>query len=227
MIGLEFICKVYNIENKELAEKLKIVPTNISSWLKGTREIPKKYLSVLSKIFKGIASEYFQKELTHVDELKIRIHYIETMDFDNRHGELIVDNPEGETILDEYIDDYEDQLKSLYDQLNQTIKINSYQEKVQYIFETIWALDSNTKTEIFKEKNAEDFIISKLNSYLDLLKKFHVNDINAVDSLIGYLKHYHGVERRKWQDQELFPNEKLLSFYQDLESVLKKHKVIE
>jgi transcriptional regulator with XRE-family HTH domain len=226
MIGLEFICKVYNIENKELAEKLKIVPTNISSWLKGNREIPKKYLNVLSKIFKGLSSEYFQKELTHIDELKIRIHYIETMDFDDRHGEIVVYDPDGEVILDSNEDDYEEQLKNLYIELNKMIKINSYQEKVQFVFETLWAMDFDTKNELFNEKNAEDFIVSKLNSYLDLLKKFRVKDINTIDSIVGYLKNYHGVDRSKWQEQDLFPNEKLLTFYQDLEDVLNKHKVI-
>jgi transcriptional regulator with XRE-family HTH domain len=228
MIGLEYACQVFNVGNKDLAEKLKISPPNISAWLKGNREIPAKYIPELSKIFKGLSMEYFQKELTYIDELKIRIHHIETMDWDERHGELVV--PDGDNydnmLIDEFIDDYEDQLKSLYSELNKNIKMNSYQERVSQLLERVWALDSVSKYEIFKDRNPEEFIVSKLNNYLDYAMKFEVNGLNSLDTLINYLNSYHGVDQENWESQELFPNEKLLSFYKDLREVLVKHRVL-
>ncbi|WP_139996282.1 hypothetical protein [Paenibacillus paridis] len=228
MIGLEFVCQVFKIDNKELAAKLKIAPPNISTWFKGTREIPHKYLSVLTKIFRGLSSEYFQKELTYIDEIRIRIHHIETMDFEDRHGELVVyeiDNTD-KVILDEYFDDYEKDLEYWYKELNQTLKINSYQDRVKYIFETIWTLDADTKKALFLEKNAEEYVVGKLNSYLDLLVKFEVQNINVVESIVRYFIHYHGLKRNKWQEQDLFPNDKLLDFYKDFEDILIKHEII-
>ncbi|MNC43974.1 hypothetical protein D3C75_928640 [compost metagenome] len=172
--------------------------------------------------------EYFQKELTYIDELKIRIHWIETMDFDDRHGELVV--PDGDNfdklLIDEFIDDYEDQLKSLYFELNKSIKMNSYQERVSQLLERVWALDNGTKYEIFNDRNPEEFIVSKLNNFLDYAMKFEVKGLNTLDSLINYLNSYHSVDEENWGLQELFPNENLLSFYKDLRGVLVKHKVL-
>lgn len=228
MIGLEYTCQVFNVENKDLAEKLKISPPNISAWLKGNREIPAKYIPELSKIFKGLSMEYFQKELTYIDELKIKIHHIETMEWDDRIDELRVYdmNNGGELLHDLDEDTYEDELKFLYSELNKVIKMNSYQERVSQLLERVWALDSATKYEIFKDRNPEEFIVSRLNNYLDYAMKFEVGGLNALESIINYLNSYHSVDEGNWESQELFPNEKLLSFYKDLREVLVKHKVL-
>jgi transcriptional regulator with XRE-family HTH domain len=229
MIGLEFVCKVFIKEQKELAEMLKIAPPNISAWLKGTREIPTKYLPELSKVFSGLSIEYFQKELTYVDELKIQIYYIEkALKWDERQEPFEVgalDDPDT-LVIDETYDLYEDKLKYLYYELNKTLKIDSYQDRINSLFEKLGALDNGQRAEIFKEKNAEDFIMGKLNSYLDFLVKFQVKDITVIDTIVNYFVNYHGIEHNKWNDQDLFPNEKKLAFYHDLEQLLTKHKVI-
>ena len=63
MIGLEFICKLNNIEFKKIAEKLGIRPQTINSWLRNIRKIPEKRLEQLEVIFPHIEKKYFQKEL--------------------------------------------------------------------------------------------------------------------------------------------------------------------
>ena len=70
MIGLEHICKVYDIKHVDLAEKLEIKKQNINFWVTEKRNIPKKYLPKLAEIF-DLPEEYFQKELTNEDKLKI------------------------------------------------------------------------------------------------------------------------------------------------------------
>lgn len=229
MIGLEFVCKVFKKEQKELAEKLKIAPPNISSWLKGAREIPTKYLPELSKIFNGISPEYFQKELTYVDELKVQIYYLEkALGWDDRQEEFTVSAiDDSETlVVNETYDLYEDRLKHLYQELNKAIKVNSYQDRIKVLLEQVWALDNVKKAELFKDKNAEEFIVSRLNNYIDFLSKFQVKEISTIDLVVNYLVNYQGKEQNKWGEQDVFPNEKLLAFYSDLKEVFSKHSVI-
>ena len=71
MIGLEYILKVYDIQQKDLAEELGIKKQNINLWIKGKQNIPKKYLPVLSKKF-DISEEYFQKELPELNKIFIK-----------------------------------------------------------------------------------------------------------------------------------------------------------
>ncbi|NSB12127.1 helix-turn-helix domain-containing protein [Clostridium beijerinckii] len=72
MIGLEYICKLYEIKHVELAEKLGIKKQNINFWITKKRDIPLKYLPQLANIF-NIPSEYFQKELDPRDKEKIQM----------------------------------------------------------------------------------------------------------------------------------------------------------
>lgn len=72
MIGLEYILKLWDMQQDELAKKLEIKKQNINYWVSGKRNIPKKYLPVLSEIFGGLNEEYFQKELTELDKIDIQ-----------------------------------------------------------------------------------------------------------------------------------------------------------
>ena len=63
MIGLEYVLKVFEIQQKDLAEELGIRKQNITLWLKGKQNISKKYLPILSEKF-DLPEEYFQKEIT-------------------------------------------------------------------------------------------------------------------------------------------------------------------
>ncbi len=72
LIGLEYVLSLYNLTQQELAEELGIKKQNISQWVKGSRKIPKKYLTYLSEKFK-IPVPYFSMEIKKSDELKIKI----------------------------------------------------------------------------------------------------------------------------------------------------------
>lgn len=71
MIGLEYICKLFDKSYKDLAKDLDISPKTLNDWVKQRRKIPQKYLPQLSKIF-HLKEEYFQKELTNVEKLQIQ-----------------------------------------------------------------------------------------------------------------------------------------------------------
>lgn len=71
MIGLKYILKLYNATQQELADKLQFKRQNIDAWFQGKRNIPKKHLLQLSELF-NVPEEYFQKELTELDKLKLQ-----------------------------------------------------------------------------------------------------------------------------------------------------------
>ena len=80
MIGLEFICKVFDIQYKEVAEKLGVSNQTITDWTKGkTTKIPEKRLNELvTKVpqFKFIDPEMFSRELTSFDKQRITNTYL-------------------------------------------------------------------------------------------------------------------------------------------------------
>ncbi|MFZ3591114.1 transcriptional regulator [Bacillus sp. DJP31] len=71
MIGLEYILNLYNMQHLMLAETLGIKKQNINLWIKQKQNIPKKYLPVLSELFR-IEEDYFMKELSEVEKLEIQ-----------------------------------------------------------------------------------------------------------------------------------------------------------
>ena len=82
MIGLEYILRISNVKQKDLAEELGINKQNITLWLKEKQNIPNKYLSALSEKF-NLPIEWFQKEVTElVDYKQIRAKAID--EFMNR-----------------------------------------------------------------------------------------------------------------------------------------------
>lgn len=71
MIGLEFICKLYNKQFKDLADELGVSKQVINGWIKGKYKISKKHLPKLAEIFNQ-SEEVFQKELTDVEQIEIQ-----------------------------------------------------------------------------------------------------------------------------------------------------------
>ncbi|MCY9007165.1 helix-turn-helix domain-containing protein [Peribacillus frigoritolerans] len=75
MRGLEFICKVFDIQYKEVAEKIGVSNQTITDWTRGkTTKIPEKRINdLVTKIpeFSRINRKLFSKELTSIDKQNI------------------------------------------------------------------------------------------------------------------------------------------------------------
>lgn len=72
MNGLEYVLKLYDITQQELADKLGIKQQNIDLWIRDkSRKIPKKHIPKLLEILK-LPEEYFQKELSDIDQIEIQ-----------------------------------------------------------------------------------------------------------------------------------------------------------
>ena len=75
MIGLEFIVKTFDVKFRRVAEHLGISPTTIADWVKGRRKIPIDRRKQLTEYF-GLEEEYFQKELSRLEEIEIQKEYV-------------------------------------------------------------------------------------------------------------------------------------------------------
>lgn len=72
MIGIKYVCEIYNKSYEFVGNELGITRQNVQSWIKGLRPIPKKHLLKLSEIFDEINAEYFIKELSEKEKLIIQ-----------------------------------------------------------------------------------------------------------------------------------------------------------
>lgn len=95
MIGLEYVLKLFEMTQQELADKLEIKQQNIDSWIKGKRNIPKKWLPILAEIF-NIPEKYFQKELIGNDKEKIQFMKLYNTNSEEELGYLIEISKENE-----------------------------------------------------------------------------------------------------------------------------------
>ena len=71
MLGLEYVCKLYDISYLNLANKLEVTSQQINDWIKLRRRIPQHHLENASKIL-GIPSAYLEKELDDIDGIRIQ-----------------------------------------------------------------------------------------------------------------------------------------------------------
>ena len=91
MLGLEYIRKLYGDTTVTLAEKLGISNVNISQWENGKKPIPEKRLEELSSIY-NVSSKYFSKELTSLEQVKIKKNINGIQDDEDIHKEQIVED---------------------------------------------------------------------------------------------------------------------------------------
>jgi len=111
MIGLEYVLKLFEMTQQELAYKLEIKQQNIDSWIKGKRKIPKKHLPKLVDIF-NVPEEYFQKELETKDKEKIQMMKLYETNDEEKLGykiDKIIDDEKWD--LGEHESEFEEEMK--------------------------------------------------------------------------------------------------------------------
>lgn len=91
MLGLEYIRKLYGDTTITLADKLGITNALISQWENGKKPIPEKRLDELSTIY-NVSSEYFSKELTSLEQMKIKKNINGIQDDEDIHKEQIIED---------------------------------------------------------------------------------------------------------------------------------------
>lgn len=175
MIGLEYILQLTGVQQKDLAEKLGINKQNLTLWIKGKQNISKKYLPILADFF-NIPQEYFQKDISEIDKIKIQNFKLE------QDLEKSVYNYE-DTIYDEESDDYITIPEIGYDQ--------SIVEAEQYNNAKIEKLETLRKIGdvITNQKPEDDLhdIISKITGRAELFDRFA--DMVQSEEVENYILH--------------------------------------
>lgn len=145
MIGLEYLLDINNMKSKQLAEMLGVGKATVSSWINQKRLISTKHYEKLKEIFK-VPEEYFQKELTELDKLKLQQLKLETDTFEYTYTDTIWDNETkkeievdciGTNIPYEYMEmlDLDIREKELFNNLNNLIakRTNNSEDEWDYI----------------------------------------------------------------------------------------------
>lgn len=149
MIGLEEIIKINNMSVTDLAKELNIARGNIYNWFNGKRNIPQKILIKLSEIF-NLPEEYFVKELTEIERIKVRTSQIEGL----------VANPS--VYYENEVNIYKLKvIAKIADRLKETLEDNGL-NYIEEIFESLIDIISSKK---FSQKVLKDILGAVIISY--------------------------------------------------------------
>lgn len=185
MTGLSFILQLYNVTQQELADKLQIKRQNIDAWLRKRRKIPEKHLVNLSKIFKGIDSSYFQKELTEIEKIDIQKTKILN---DSNEIEFIDSDTEQNIRIRRVLKDNYDVFGARYldYEKNMIITINRIKKIVSDTFDSNVGRDMNSAEEALYKANRIISLYEKVNQIVSNEKI----RIDVVDDILNGMIEY-------------------------------------
>ncbi|MEF2245381.1 helix-turn-helix domain-containing protein [Paenibacillus sp. IITD108] len=218
MIGLEYIVKLYNGTYKKLAEKLGITPSTVTDWLSRRRPIPKAKLEALSQLFR-IEEDFFQKELTKVEEIELRLDYLrrESKRDSFEVEDVIADDDGKEYGYTKIIDPHEDEWRMATEELKIEKVILTLQGE---LYNELYELDRGNKAYEIIER-----MTNVLNESVPLglddeqqlqWERKHDNRIEALRSMMYFM----GITGFfVWDEEEE-------SFHNELFKLLKKHDLL-
>lgn len=184
MIGLEFICKLYDKQFKDLAEELGVSKQVVNGWIKEKYRISQKHLPKLVKIFK-IPEEYFQKQVDDIDKLKIQY-----MKLDNDYVEIediYIERDTGKEIILTYENPSEERYRQ---QLLHEIKVKELQKKLkETIDDTLKSEDENVYIEQLQYKSEN--VINVINKFFDIICEEKI-DTNTMERILAGIRMYKG-----------------------------------
>jgi len=95
---LEYICGLYNKKYTNIADELGITRQVVNVWINGKKNIAKKHLPKLSKMF-DLPEEYFQRQLTELEKLDIQKIKLYNERTEYEHEDTFTDPDTGEEII--------------------------------------------------------------------------------------------------------------------------------
>ena len=180
MIGLKYLMDLHNIKSKQLAEMLGVGKATVSSWINKKRLISTKHYEKLKEIFK-VPEEYFQREISELDKLKLQQIKLENDTFEYTYTDVIWDNETqqeieveqvGTNIPYEYMEmlDLDIREKELFNNLNNLIakRTNNSENEWDYIGRKAYILEIfETLVEIMDKEYIPD---KRVKNVLDSIK---------------------------------------------------------
>lgn len=165
MIGLEYVLKIFEMTQQELASKLEIKQQNIDSWIKGKRNIPKKWLPELANIF-NIPEKYFQREVNFYDEERIQLMKLHGINNEKDLGYGVIDynNPPDE----DFIKWMEERKKEDLVRFND--KREKFMNKIQKILDLGLGSTNYRSSVISTQISSREYTIDFIESLMELYK---------------------------------------------------------
>lgn len=188
MIGIEYICKLFNKQYKDLAEELGVSKQMITFWISRKRKISDKHLLKLEDIFK-ISKKYFYKELTNLDKLKIKYEKLMNVDWiEEEYKETFIDeNGKEQTRVCTYRDDVQ---IAYAEDLKCEIKLEELKVRIDKTINNVSCDTENinfyTSTSILYEKE------KRMNLYVlltDVIENGNIT-VNTVTDILKGIKKY-------------------------------------
>lgn len=170
MIGLEYVLQKLGISNIDLAREFNIDRSNVTLWLSGKRNIPKKYLTILSEKA-SIPVELLEEELTSKNQFSIDLKFI-------------ANHLKSEKYLEKAINNDEEAKKYVISKYNNLILKNSqikFDDAIEKIRKSVDENDENIGNLIF-DLNLYTTIINSLSDILNS-NKFEFKNIIKFDLL--------------------------------------------
>ncbi|PZT54354.1 hypothetical protein [Paenibacillus silvae] len=204
-IGLDYICKIYNMEFKELAIRMKTTPQNLNAWLRRKRSIPPKRIDQLVDIFPKIPPELFGKELLTSEKLLIQeIYYTETDEWEVEEYEESDD--QGNVFTNQFISrSNEDIINVLRDQRERQKLLEEYEEI------------------IFDEEGTYRLNEKLLRKFKNILKGDRESKQFSLMMLMFYFTQPYESDFGFGSDPDFSPSEKELRLYEEFRVLLSKY----
>ncbi len=162
--GLEYIAFLYNVSFTEIANRVGVSKQTVNSWVKGRRPIADKHLPKLSEMFDNIPKEYFEKELSEIDKLKIQ--RIKQENNIQQVLQVYTDSRTGEEIGEEMVDDPK-QVEYM-EHLEYEIRLKEYENKFHKYLNKSTANDIQEQLYESEDKlNIFNKLLTILNSGID------------------------------------------------------------
>ena len=71
MIGIEYLCKLNDLNFVKLGEECGVTRQVVNSWVKGRSKVSEKHKEKLEKLF-NVPFIYFNKELNDIDKIELQ-----------------------------------------------------------------------------------------------------------------------------------------------------------
>lgn len=224
MIGIEYISKIFDKQYKDIANELGCSKQTVTDWVKGRSKISSKWLAKLSDMF-GVEEQYFGKELTLSEQMKIQIIKLEREDisyeipvFDDQGNEVgTTDKFENESIIRHLTDEVErvERIEILNKNMSELLNDEPIEDELNSnVKEYTDNLDAfSSLIRVLKSKNSEQKETIKLLLNILDLDNYEVED----DILLAFFNKNH-IDR-------FIPSEKK-DFAKDLIRLLMKYEIV-
>ncbi|NFA42114.1 XRE family transcriptional regulator [Clostridium botulinum] len=240
MIGLEYVLKLFEMTQQELAQKLGIKQQNIDLWIRDkNRSIPNKHLPKLSDIF-NIPEKYFQKELDSKDKEKIQMMKLYETNDEEKLGykkiDKIIESEKWNLGECEY--EFEEEMKT------SLLEYNSSKEELLNNIHKILDLGigtaNYTPTAYILKISSRELYLQQIEMFIDIVKKSSnierqiIGDILMIFQtylIFGYKKKEYSKKQMKNEAMDMIVknqvnfNNKLMDLIMDYKNVLLEQNI--